>query len=182
MKNKYGKEIDLDALRHSPGEDKMKKVLKEIGIKWAPQWAFDETGLRRSKYDAAIFRQDGSVAFLVEYDGAPHYDPGWYEKAGVRPERCRMHVVKQSLSDAMKARIAAEKKIPLLRIGPMQDDMIREILLCWVWRFVDKNTEKCAEISAVSMLDKYGWTFDYVPPSEPSKGEAEFLAKRLDDF
>lgn len=182
MKNKYGKEIDLDALRHSAGEDKLKKVLNEIGVCWTPQWAFDQTGLRRSKYDAAVFRPSGELAFLIEYDGAPHYDPEWYEKAGVRPERCRMHVVKQMLSDANKARIARDAGIPLLRISSVQDSEMRSLLLCWVWTFVNKETDRCTEISAVTMFDKYGWDFEYVSPSEPSKTEAAFLESRMNDF
>lgn len=182
MINKYGKEIDLDALRHSAGEDKLKKLLPEFGVKWREQFAFDETGLRRHKYDAAVFREDGSLAFLIEYDGAPHWSAEWYEKAGTRPERCRMHVAKQMLSDAYKAEIAAKKGIPLLRINPMQDKEMHSLLVSWIWRFVDGDVHKSNEINAVKMMDKYGWEFSYIPPSEPSKDEARFLDERLNDF
>lgn len=182
MKNKYGKEIDLEALRRSPGEDKLKRVLDDLGVRWTPQWAFDETGLRRSKYDAAVFRPDGSLAFLVEYDGAAHYDPSWFERAGVRPARCRMHVAKQMLSDANKAATAANKGIPLLRICPLQDAEMRSLLISWVWLFVDGGCSKNAEVNAVSMFDRYGWDFDYIQPSELSKEERTFLEARLNDF
>jgi hypothetical protein len=180
--NKYGKEIDLETLRRSPGESKLRQILGDLGVSWAPQWAFDETGLRRSKYDAAVFRKDGQVAFLVEYDGAVHYDPAWFEKAGVRPERCRMHVAKQMLSDARKAEIAAKKRVPLLRINPLQDAEMRSLLISWVWSFVDGTSTKNTEINAVSMFDRYGWDFDYVEPSETGKEEAAFLRARLSDF
>lgn len=182
MKNKYGKEIDLEALRHSAGEDKLQKLLQTFGVKYELQYAFDETGFRRHKYDAAIFKPDGSLAFLIEYDGAPHYSPKWYEKAGTRPERCRMHVAKQMLSDASKAKIAVERGVPLLRICPLQDDEMRALLLSWIWRFVDDDYSQSTEINAVNMMDKYGWDYKYVPPSTPSRELRNFLESRLNDF
>lgn len=182
MKNKYGKEIDLEALRYSAGEEKMKKLLQEFGVEWKAQYAFNETGLRRHRYDAAVFRSDGSLAFLIEYDGAPHWSPEWYEKAGTRPQRCRMHVAKQMLSDAFKAEIATKKGVPLLRMDPLQDNEMRALLLSWIWRFVENDHSKSNEINAVKMMDKYGWDFPYVPPSNPSKEEAQFINEWLNDF
>ena len=176
--NKYGKQIDLDKLHRSNGETAIKKVLDDVGAQYRQQFAFDETGLRGKKYDAAVFKRDGALAFLIEYDGAAHYSPAYYEETGVRPERCKMHVVKQHLSDAEKARIAAERGVPLLRIGPQYDGVLRDLVISWVWKFVDGGDPGNTEINGVKMLDLYGWDFNYVPPSEPSKAVAAFITAR----
>lgn len=42
----------------------------------------------------------------------------------------------------------------------------------------DNANEKAKEISMVKMLDKYGWDFDYVRPSETTKAEEVFLNER----
>ena len=179
--NKYGKQIDLDKIRQSNGEPAIKKVLDEVGADYKEQWAFDETGLRSKKYDAAVFKDSGQLAFLIEYDGAAHYSPAYFEQAGVRPERCKMHVVKQHLSDAEKVRIATERGVPLLRIGPQYNGMIRDLIISWVWKFVDGGDPGNNEINGVKMLDKYGWDFDYIPPSDMSKAEAAFIKAREED-
>lgn len=186
MKNKYGKEIDLDALRRSPGEEALTKLLDELGVKYKAQWFFDETGHRRQKYDFAVFREtDDTPAFLIEYDGAPHFDSGWYEKAGTRPERCRMHVAKQMLSDALKTQVATMHGIPVLRINPMQNAEMRSLITAWVYLFVNQGEANSLEIAAIEMFDAFGWPFEFVERSEPTKKEQAYLEsrrQRLEDF
>lgn len=152
-------------------------ILQSIDANYIAGFAFDETGLRRMKYDFAVMGFNG-IAFLIECDGAPHYEESFYVSCGNRPCRAKAHLVQVHLGDAEKARIAASKGIPLLRINDQHKDILRDLIISWVWKFCDKESKDPREISMVKMLDKYGWDFDYVPPSEPTKAEAVFLAQR----
>lgn len=176
--NKYGIEINLPGRSNTRPERLIEEVLKELGLKYQMQFFFDETGLRRKKFDAAVFGSNSRPALLIEYDGAEHYDEEFFKDLGNRPERNKAHVVKVNLGDAEKARIALEKGVPLLRINSLQEQNIRDLILSYVWTFVDNQNEITKEISMVKMLDRYGWDFDYVQPSELTKAEEQFLKDR----
>ena len=83
-----------------------------------------------------------------------------------------------NLGDAEKARIALDKGMPLLRINSLQERSVRDLILSYVWTFIDNSNEQAKEISMVKMLDKYGWDFDYVQPSTLTKAEESFLKDR----
>lgn len=176
--NKYDIEICLPGGKDTRPEKLLESTLKELGLKYQMQFFFDETGLRKKKYDAAVFGSDDKPALLIEYDGAEHYDARFFLNMGNRPERNKAHVVKVNLGDAEKAKIALEKGIPLLRINSLQEQNIRDLILSYVWTFVDKKNEQVKEISMVKMLDTYGWDFDYVQPSSLTKAEENFLKGR----
>lgn len=176
--NKYGIEINLPGGKGTRPEKLIETILRELGLNYQMQFFFDETGLRRKKFDAAVFGSGIKPALLIEYDGAEHYDTEFFKDLGNRPERNKAHVVKVNLGDAEKARIALEKGIPLLRINSLQEQNIRDLILSYVWTFVDNKNETTKEISMVKMLDKYGWDFEYVQPSELTKAEEQFLKDR----
>lgn len=176
--NKYGIEINLPGRKDTRPERLIETILHELGLNYQMQFYFDETGLRRKKFDAAVLGSDGKPSLLIEYDGAEHYDEEFFKDLGNRPERNKAHVVKVNLGDAEKAKIALEKGIPLLRINSLQEQNIRDLILSYVWTFVDNENEAAKEISMVKMLDKYGWDFDYVQPSELTKAEEQFLKDR----
>lgn len=178
MVNKYGKEVNLPGAKDTEPEREIEQILKSLGVEYRMQFFFDEVGLRRKKYDAAVFK-DGELAFLVEFDGAAHYSPKYYEDCGTRPERCKIHVVRAQLAAARAAKVATQKGVPLLRLDNLhRGEMLRDILLSWVWTFVDGSEEKSPEVNAVKMLDAHGWDFDYVEPSAQSKEEQRFLEER----
>lgn len=79
---------------------------------------------------------------------------------------------------AEKDAIAVKHGVPLLRINEMHRDIMRDLILSWLWQFCDQADEKAKEISMVKMLDKYGWDFEYVRPSETTKAEELFLNER----
>lgn len=175
--NKYGKKVRLPESSDTKAERDIAKVLDAIGVSYTKQFYFDEKGLRNKKYDFAVMNGD-DIVFLIEFDGPCHYDPKFYTESGNREERAICHVTRRMISDAEKDKLAFSKGIPILRIYYPQLKTLRELILSYVWVFIDGNRESAKEISMVNMFDKYGWTFDYVQPSEPGKKEKAFLIKR----
>lgn len=175
--NKYGQTVALPPKDNTKLEKAVESVLKEIGAEYVKQFAFDETGLRAKKFDFAVMK-NGRIAFLIECDGAPHYKEDYYVNCGNRECRAKAHLVKRHLGDAEKDAIALSHGLPLLRINDMHESIIRDLVISWAWQFCDNANEKAKEISMVKMLDKYGWDFDYVRPSETTKAEEVFLNER----
>ena len=177
--NKYGKEVLLSPTKGTKPELRIASILDELSIPYETDYRFDESGLRSSHFDVAVFSStDGKLAFLIEYDGPTHYDEKMFLFLGNRPERNKAHIVKANLADAEKAKIAWKKGIPMLRINKLYDDCLRDLIIAWVWKFIDCSKEKTNEISMIQMLDKYGWDFEYVPQSEPPKKVKAFLESR----
>lgn len=175
--NKYGQTIALPPKDNTKLEKEVEAVLREIGADYIKQYAFDETGLRAKKFDFAVINC-GRIAFLIECDGAPHYKEEYYVNCGNRECRAKAHLVKRHLGDAEKDAIAVKHGHPLLRINEMHTGIVRDLIISWVWQFCDYSNEKAKEISMVKMLDKYGWDFEYVRPSETTKAEEVFLNER----
>ena len=176
--NKYGQDIALPNRSDTALERAVESVLVEIGADYIKQYAFNETGLRSSKFDFAVIH-DKEIRLLIECDGAPHFNKAFFVNCGRRECRAKPGLIKVHLADAAKTRIANDHGIPLLRINPLyQNDDIRDYILSYLWEFCDRSSEKNKEISMVKMLDRYGWDFEYVQPSKPSKAEAKFLADR----
>ena len=173
--NKYGFVVNQPGMSGTKPEKKIEEILLCLGCRFQMGFAFDEKGLRRKKFDAAVFRDDGSVAFLIEYDGSEHYDPDFFRSMGNRVCRNIAHVVKEHLADAEKCRIAAEKNIPLLRVNVLYDAFLRNVILAWVWTFVDGETDPSPEVNMIRMMDTYGWSFDYFCPSCMTNRETEYL-------
>ena len=181
--NKYGKIVSLPKTEHTKPEVFMTFVLDSIGIhthtpnedglSYVTQFFFDESGYRRKKYDVAILK-DSEPKLLIEYDGEPHYTEQFYEDVGVRPERCTAHVVQTGISDAIKTALALKHNVPYLRINSYHLPHLRDLLIAYIEIIVNgtdclKNANN--EIVMINMLEKYGWDFDYVSPSSPTKAE-----------
>lgn len=180
MINKYGILVREDLFEVSPGADAVDNILKHLPIKYQREFFFDIVGLRRKKFDFAVFSKEEpeKVAFLIEFDGSAHYDENFHNTTGLRPCRWKVHLTRTHISDAIGTQIALKMQVPLLRLTTVHMGCLRNLILSYIWIFVDKNTDKCKEISLVKMLDKYGWDFDYVEPSEFSNNEREFLEER----
>lgn len=175
--NKYGQTIVLPNKEDTGLERIVESVLVEAGADYIKQFAFDKTGLRAKKFDFAVIK-NRQIAFLIECDGAPHYTEEYYVSCGNRECRAKAHLVKRHLGDAEKDAIAVRHGLPLLRVNEMHRDIMRDLILSWLWEFCDQADEKAKEISMVKMLDKYGWDFEYVRPSETTKAEEIFLNER----
>lgn len=175
--NKYGQTIVLPNKEDTGLERIVESVLIEAGADYIKQFAFDKTGLRAKKFDFAVIK-NRQIAFLIECDGAPHYTEEYYVSCGNRGCRAKAHLVKRHLGDAEKDAIAVRHGLPLLRVNEMHRDIMRDLILSWLWEFCDQADEKAKEISMVKMLDKYGWDFEYVRPSETTKAEEIFLNER----
>lgn len=172
--NKYDKVISLPPTHDTAIEKTVEDILLDLGVPYAKQFFFDETGLRKTKYDFAILKDSKPVLF-IECDGEPHYDPVFYMSVGNRPERNMAHVTKAILADAYKTKLAVQKRIPLLRVTKIYEKCVRELIMSYISVIVDNNTCDVAEIRMLNMFEKYGFTFPYIPPAEPSKKVAEHL-------
>ena len=171
--NKYGKEVFLPPQTGSIGARKITAILDECGIPYEEEYRIDADGCRRSPFDIAVMK-DGRPKLFIEYDGEDHYEIDFYLRTGVRPERCKAHVVKAAIADAKKNAIAARFGIPVLRINPLPDEMLRDRVLSWVEVFVNEaDTRKGNEVIMIDMLEHYGFDFDYIPPSDMNRAEKE---------
>ena len=171
--NKYGKEVVLPPQTGNSGVRRITAILKECGIPYEEEYRIDADGCRRSPFDIAVLK-DGKPKLFIEYDGEEHYDSSFFLRTGVREGRCRAHVVKTAIGDAKKTAIAARFGIPVLRINTLPDEILRDRILAWVEVFVNEaDTRKGNEVIMVDMLDRYGFDFDYIPPSDMSRAEKE---------
>ena len=178
VKNKYDKIVALPPTHDTSMEQMVEDILLKLGIFYEKQFYFDETGFRRIKYDFALMSNSKPVLF-IECDGESHYDPNFFLAMGNRPERNMAHVTKSILSDAVKTKLANDRGIPILRVNNTHDKCIQELIMSYVSVFVDDNIDATREIQMLNMFEKYGFTFPYVAPAEPSKKVAERL-KNMD--
>ena len=178
--NKYGKEVYLPPQTGSGGVRRITAILDECGIPYVEEYRIDADGCRRSPFDIAVLK-DGQPRFFIEYDGEEHYNSSFFLRTGVREERCTAHVVKTAISDAKKNAIAARFGIPILRINALPDEILRDRILSWVEVFVnDADTRKGNEVIMIDMLERYGFDFDYIPPSDMSRAEKERIKQLFD--
>lgn len=169
--NKYGKTVTLPPATGNKGVKRITDILDSCGIPYETEYKIDADGCRRSPFDVAVMK-DGQPRLFIEYDGEDHYSTDFYRNTGVREERLKAHVVRSAIGDAKKTQMAARFGIPVLRINPLPDEILRDRILSWVEVFVnDANPKQGNEVIMIDMLDKYGFDFDYVPPSDMSRAE-----------
>ena len=181
--NKYGKRVFMPRTEGTKPERQIASILESVGIrcdvenddglKYEMGFCFDETGYRRKKYDIAILKY-GKPKLLIEYDGEAHYQESFFKDTGVRPERCTAHVVRSGIADAIKSAIAANHHVAYIRVNKAHMPHIRDLLIAYIEVIVNemdclKNANN--EVVMIDMLEKYGWDFQYIPPSEPTKAE-----------
>lgn len=176
--NKYNKKVFLPDHSGTDAENKIEEILKDLGVSYVKQFFFDETGLRQTKYDFAVLSKEGSPALLIEVDGPAHYSEMFYLETGVRPERIKAHVVKRCLGDAEKDFLAYQKGLFVLRVTSLYGEHVRDLIVSYIWKFVDKEAKETLEVAMFKMQERYGWDFDYVIPSSLSKAEKAFLEEK----
>lgn len=177
--NKYGKEVVLPPQTGNAGVRRITAILDECRIPYEEEYRIDADGCRRSPFDIAVLK-DGKPKLFIEYDGEEHYSSSFFQRTGVREARCKAHVIKTAIGDAKKAAIAARFGIPVLRVNALPDEILRDRVLAWVEVFVNEaDTRKGNEVIMIDMLERYGFDFDYIPPSDMTKAEKERVEELL---
>ena len=105
-------------MKASKGEIKIHEILEQAGLPFEEEYSFPDlvssTG-RELRFDFAVFNDDGSLMFLIEYQGIQHYQPkskfGGF--AGLR---------KQSYNDMLKREYCKKHNIILVAI-PYTDEL-----------------------------------------------------------
>ena len=192
-KNKYGKTVHMPKTEKTKPELAIASALEDIGIhkdsdnkeglRYTMGFFFNETGYRRKKYDVGILKH-GKPALLIEYDGEGHYSEAFYESTGVRPERCTAHVVRAGIGEAIKTALAVKHSVPYIRVNSAHMKHLRDLLIAYIEIVVNdtdclKNANN--EVLMIDMMEKYGWDFPYISPSEPSKVETERIQRMKRD-
>lgn len=99
-------------MRASRGEIKIEEILQESGLIFEEEYSFPDlvsSSGHPLRFDFAVFNDDGSLAFLIEYQGIQHYEAkskfGGY--TGLR---------KQQFNDMKKREYCKEHNIILIAI------------------------------------------------------------------
>lgn len=171
-KNKYGKEVHIPPQTGGAEAKRITDILDEICVKYQMEYSFDVKGERGSRFDIAVFGEGEEPKLFIEYDGADHYDKKYFLNCGTRQERAIANVAKIAIGDAKKMKLARSHDVPVLRIHPYHDDVLRVRICAWVEIFVlEADTSRSNEILLIDMDEKYGLGFPYTPRSEPSRAE-----------
>ena len=64
-------------MRASRGEIKIEEILVSAGLKFQEEYSFPDlvSSSGPLRFDFAVFDDDGDLDFLIEYQGAQHYEP-----------------------------------------------------------------------------------------------------------
>ena len=67
-------------MRASRGEIKIEEILQNAGLPFEEEYSFPDLvaqgpGGRPLRFDFAVFSDEGDLEFLIEYQGAQHYEP-----------------------------------------------------------------------------------------------------------
>lgn len=108
----------------SHGERAVETHLKENHITYKTQYTFkDLKGIRNVlSFDFAVFKEDGSLACLIEYDGEQHFRPMRHSK---NVERNIEKHEQTKLHDETKNDYCKKNNIPLIRISCFDVDYRR---------------------------------------------------------
>ena len=65
-------------MRASRGEIKIEEILEEAGFNFKMEYSFqglNSPNGRPLRFDFVIFDDEGSIDFIIEYQGKQHYEP-----------------------------------------------------------------------------------------------------------
>lgn len=110
----------------SNGEFKISNHLKNCGIKFEPQFRFNNCiNKTYLPFDFAIFNKEDKLVFIIEYDGEGHFEPFRFSKDTSK----MIEKLKQTqINDQIKDKYCKDNNIPLLRIPYWEFDNIEQIL------------------------------------------------------
>lgn len=129
-----GKTLSCGCIK-SIGESKINRWLTSHGISFKPNCSVDDVFLksgRRPFFDFVIYNKDGSIAFLIEYNGIQHYQPG----VGWNNEECHKDTLRR---DEERSIACEECGYKLFSIPYWSVDSIDVILskLCAMFGLID---------------------------------------------
>lgn len=106
----------------SKGEREVRRILTKYNFKFEEQYKFDDCKNKQSlPFDFAIFNEDGSLKFLIEYQGIQHYKRTGYFKG-----ESKLKYTKQN--DKIKKEYCCNNNIQLLEIPYWDFDNIEKII------------------------------------------------------
>ena len=110
---------DVRNMKSSRGEIKICDILDMAGLDYQEEYTFKDlvsTNGRALRFDFAVFDDNGDIDFLIEYQGAQHYEPK--PKFGGAQGLAR-----QKFNDGLKRKYCAEHNLKLILI-PYWDEGI----------------------------------------------------------
>lgn len=113
--------------KESNGEKRIRIYLRDNGYKFEPQYRMPECkNIKPLPFDFAIFKEDGSLDFLCEFQGAQHYFVVSF--SGCDSEKAQKNFQDLQLRDKIKKEFCEKNSINILYITYKQLDRIEEIL------------------------------------------------------
>lgn len=104
----------------SKGEKKIHAVLEQCGIPFTEEYEFPDlisTSGRHLRFDFAVFNDDGSLDFLIEYQGRQHYEAVKHFGGDKAAQR-------QKYNDSVKRAYCVKHHIQLVTIPFWDEDKI----------------------------------------------------------
>jgi predicted Zn-ribbon and HTH transcriptional regulator len=106
--------------KESKGEKKIREILQTRNINYVDQYKVKGClNKRKLPFDFAIFDENSTLMYLIEYDGEQHFRASFGEKS---------FKITQN-NDKIKTEFCKKNRIPLIRIPYWEFDNIEEILL-----------------------------------------------------
>lgn len=106
--------------RASRGEIKIEEILTMNNFSFKTEYEFSDlvsSSGRPLRFDFAVFDDDGEIDFLIEYQGAQHYE-------AVNKFGGKKGLFKQKYNDNQKRIYCAKKDIPLVAIPYWDENII----------------------------------------------------------
>ena len=183
MDDVFGKDVSLLGTHSTYGERKLISILESIGVTNIKTGFAYPTPYRRNKFDIAVFADGEDMpSLLIDYIYEEH-DIEFYRRLGNRPCRNEVCVLKSTLTDVKKQRIAMQFGARFLCFThkDLENEWhIKRLLMTYVWVFVDKDKESSPEVSVARMCEKYWPEMVYVRPKSLTKKEAAYLRERVE--
>ena len=109
-------------MRASRGEITIEEILNYNDLTYIPEYSFEDLNSEKGRplqlrFDFAVFEDDGSLAFLIEYNGRQHYEPVG-QMGGKRGFYQQQH------NDNRKKRYCTVKHIPLVVIPYTDENLL----------------------------------------------------------
>lgn len=107
-------------MRASRGEIKIEEILKEAGLNFKMEVAFENlrsSNARPLRFDFCVYDDDGNIDFLIEYQGRQHYEPS--TKFGGKKG-----LYQQQYNDKKKRRFCQLNNLKLIEIPYWEENLI----------------------------------------------------------
>jgi hypothetical protein len=113
--------------KESKGEREIRKFLLRSNLKFSRQFKFDDCfSVNRLPFDFVVFNVDGSIKFLIEYQGHQHYRPVRF--GGISIEQAQKNFESCVIRDKIKIEYCENNNIKLVIIKYTEIKNISDIL------------------------------------------------------